>query len=294
VINRPNNINITGGTQINNTVLSQGVVNNFARPWGGYHNNWYQGSLGSGWGAFPAVWASPVVAGGYALGTQSGWSAPAPSTVVYSNPYYAAPQYAAPQVESTVAPSPSYTVPTELDYSQPIAVPTAAAQAKVDEDIPNEAAAMFDQARSSFKRRLYRSSLTKVELALKLLPGDTTMHEFRSLCQFALGRYGDSTGTLYAVLAAGPGWNWDTMASLYPDTDTYTKQLRALEQYVKDNPKKSDGHFLLAYHYLVLDQKDAAAEEFTIAAQLQPKDRLSASLASALTTKPANEESADS
>ena len=78
------------------------------------------------------------------------------------------------------------------------------------------------------------------------------------------------------------------MASLYADTDTYTKQLRRLEKHVKEEPKDPQGHFLLGYHYLVLDERDAAAAEFALAAKLQPQDKLSASLAAALTAKPAN------
>ena len=38
---------------------------------------------------------------------------------------------------------------------------------------------------------------------------------------------------LYVVLTAGPGWDWATMVGLYPDVDTYTRQLRALEAAIK-------------------------------------------------------------
>ena len=51
---------------------------------------------------------------------------------------------------------------------------------------------MFDQARAAFKDGRYQRALTKGAEALQLLPGDTTMHEFRALCQFALGKYRES------------------------------------------------------------------------------------------------------
>jgi predicted TPR repeat methyltransferase len=89
---------------------------------------------------------------------------------------------------------------------------------------------------------------------------------------------------LYAVLAAGPGWNWETMSSLYPNVDTYTKQLRALEAYAKDNPKAAYANFLLAYHYLVLGSKDAAVQQLKRVVELEPKDKLSAALVKALTS----------
>ena len=50
------------------------------------------------------------------------------------------------------------------------------------------------------------------------------------------------------------------LVGLYPDVDTYTNQLRALEAYVRTNPSSSSGQFLLAYHYLVQGNNDAAGD----------------------------------
>ena len=63
--------------------------------------------------------------------------------------------------------------------------------------------------------------------AIKLLPSDATMHEFRALVLFAEGKYHEAAEGIYAVLSMGPGWTWDTMMSLYPNEETYTRQLRA-------------------------------------------------------------------
>jgi hypothetical protein len=63
------------------------------------------------------------------------------------------------------------------------------------------------------------------------MPKDAATHEFRSLTQFALGKYQEAAATIYAVLAVGPGWDWTTLSSMYPDIDTYTAQLRKLEEY---------------------------------------------------------------
>jgi len=101
---------------------------------------------------------------------------------------------------------------------------------------------------------------------------------------FAQKKYKDAAAALYTVLAAGPGWNWDTMSSLYTKPDTYTKQLRELETYSKDNPKAAFANFLLAYQYLVLGSKHAAVQQLKRVAELQPKDKLSAALVKALTT----------
>ena len=104
---------------------------------------------------------------------------------------------------------------------------------------------------------------------------------------FARGRYRDAAAALYAVLSIGPGMDWDSMANLYPDTPTYQKQLRTLEGYVRDHPKAGYAHFLLAYHYLVLDEKAAAAEELAAVLKLEPKNKLARNLHDALTSKPA-------
>jgi hypothetical protein len=66
---------------------------------------------------------------------------------------------------------------------------------------------------------------------------------------------------------------------LYPDVDTYTNQLRALEAYAKSIPNSASGQFLLAYFYMVQGNNDAAGAQFDRVVQLQPEDQLSASFA---------------
>ena len=85
-------------------------------------------------------------------------------------------------------------------------------------------------------------------------------------------------------MPAGPGWDWKTMRGLYPDEDTYTRQLRALEGQVKKAPDAADARFVLAYQYLVLGAKDEAVKQLKEVVRVQPQDRLSAALLQALTT----------
>ncbi len=209
----------------------------------------------------------------------------------YANPYYDSAWSSYDSATSTYESAPATTVsPTVvvqpvLDYSKPIAVPTATEVSNTDDAVVDDSMDSFKQARSYFMDGKYVEATREAERALKLLPGDRTIHEFRALCLFARKKYPEAAAALYAVLAAGPGWDWKTMSALYPDNDTYTAQLRALEQYVKDNPKDPQGRFLLGYHYTVIDERDAAAEQFGYAAKLQPKDKLSAQLAQALTAK---------
>jgi cytochrome c-type biogenesis protein CcmH/NrfG len=72
------------------------------------------------------------------------------------------------------------------------------------------------------------------------------------------------------------------MRSFYPDADTYTRQLRQLEDHVEREPPDAAARFVLAYHYLVLDEREEAAKQLREVARLEPDDRLAAGLADAL------------
>jgi tetratricopeptide (TPR) repeat protein len=256
-------------------------VNNFNRPWSGAHGGWYNGGW-RGWNRYPAAWGA-LAGGALAAGALTPWASG--SSFEYANPYYEEPAPAADSSTIVVQPA--------LDYSQPIAVPTQAEESNTEQAVVDDGMSYFTQARDYFKDGKYAEATTQAELALKLLPGDRTIHEFRGLCLFAQKKYKEAAAALYAVLAAGPGWDWNTMAALYPDNDTFTAQLRELEKYVADNTKDAQGRFLLGYMYSVLDERDAAAEQFGYAAKLQPKDQLSAQLADALSAKAPAESSGE-
>jgi tetratricopeptide (TPR) repeat protein len=165
------------------------------------------------------------------------------------------------------------------------ALPTSGPPPPEDEDeTVAQANKQFDAARDAFMRGDYARAQTLAEKAIDLLPSDATLHEFRALTLFAQGRYKDAAATLYAVLAAGPGWDWQTMRGLYPDEETYTRQLRTLEEHVRKNPASGYAHFVLAYQYLVLGAMDAAVKQLREVVRVQPQDKLSAALLDALTT----------
>jgi tetratricopeptide (TPR) repeat protein len=260
----------------------------WSRPWYNYHWGWHYGYWNY-WRTPPAFW--------FGLGATAGFLASPGDTYVYSNPYY-------------VQPTTTVIVQPALDYSSPIPAPapdqqadayppdptmsedgtiedlsTAAPPAPSTQDSTvNDANKQFDAAREAFKGGGYAKAQGLAEKALALLPSDATLHEFRALTLFAQKKYKDAAAGLYAVLAAGPGWDWKTMSSLYHDVDTYTQQLRALETYSAEHRDEADAHFLLAYHYLILESKDAAVRQLKEVVLLVPNDKLSAALLKALTT----------
>jgi uncharacterized protein (TIGR03066 family) len=180
--------------------------------------------------------------------------------------------------------NPYYTEPypleggTYIDYSQPIAVETAPAE-EPPPGTPTPGMSDFDAARQAFYQGDYNAAMTSANKALAALPNDPIIHEFRALVLFAQGKYKDSAAGLYSVLSVGPGWDWTTLSSLYPNVDTYTKQLRALEAVVKQNPNASDARFVLAYHYLTTGSKGAAGNLYVALHKLQPEDKLIEQLA---------------
>ena len=131
----------------------------------------------------------------------------------------------------------------------------------------DEGMAAFEEARVAFYSGDYEKALTLLDTTLKTMPRDTVVHEFRGLVLFALKKYPESAAAVYAVLSAGPGWDWTTMSGLYPSVDVYTQQLRELENFVKSNPASADGNFLLGYHYLTMGHKESAGKYFVLALQ---------------------------
>jgi tetratricopeptide (TPR) repeat protein len=237
------------------------------RPLYAYHQGWHHGFWPSG-NRFPAVW----VGGGFG----PGWLLAPNENFLYTNPYCVQPATGPTAVFDYSQPLPSPPVPPVSVIGQP--EPTTEA-----EQPPAEVVKGFEAARGAFKQGDYRKALEQVDKAIARLPGDAVLHEFRALVHFALGNYRDAAATIYPVLAAGPGWDWETMKSLYPDVKTYTEQLRALEAYQRSNPKSPEASFVLAYHYLVLEYPEAARKQLENVVALRPDDKLAAQLIQFLT-----------
>ena len=147
---------------------------------------------------------------------------------------------------SSPAAQPQQAAAPAYNYSQPISTTAA----PPEQAVASQATAAFDQAREAFKAGDYAQALQLDQQALAQTPNDTSLHEFLALVFFAQGKYEQAAAPLYAVLSVGPGWDWTTLSGMYPDVDTYTGQLRALEAYVKANPDSAQARFVLAYQYL--------------------------------------------
>jgi tetratricopeptide (TPR) repeat protein len=213
---------------------------------------WGFGGL-AGWGLGP--WANDWIYSGFA------------------NPYFVAPAIDTPAVANW----PPVYVP---DYSRPLDLTNLTAAA----DGPRQDDSTFLAAREAFMARDFARALVLTDLALKPHPNEPVLHEFRALCLFALGRYDEAAAALYVVLTVGPGWDWATMLGLYPDVDTFTRHLRALEAASDRNRADASKRFVLAYYYMVQDHVEQARQQFEEVMKLQPKDKLAAQFAKALSS----------
>ncbi len=274
-VNIGNNVNVN----INNNFRNS---NNFAyRPncwggspwWGAGHcHSWHHGHWGYGYNHhyYNSHWYfhdDDDFAKGFMWGIAV-WSL---GNMVYDMGYnsYKNP-YPAPPVQNTT-----------IVYTQPLSV-TAAANPPGDDKTATTAQTksgeIMERSRTAFKKGDFVTAMSSVDEALSYTPGDVTLHEYRALVLFALGKFSDAAGVLNPVLASGPGWGWETMVSFYDSSSTYTAQLRKLEEYSKGKPTTAEGHFLLGYHYMVSDHMDQAYTEFATTAKLQPADSISRQL----------------
>ncbi len=273
-----NRVNIGNSVNINNNFYGN---NNFAfrpnhwgaHPWWGASNSfhWHHGHWSFGWnsGFYRRSWwhTSSSFSSGFMWGI-SVWSL---GNLVYDMGYqtYRNP-YPVPPVQNTF-----------ITYTQPISV-VAAANPPGDDNTVDiaeaKSAEALERSRVAFKQGDYLAAFKAVDEAIGHTPGDVTLHEYRALILFALGKYADAAGVLNPVLASGPGWGWDTMIGFYDGSEAYNGQLRKLEAYVKASPDKADSRFLLGYHYMVCGFMEKAYQEFAKATELQPADTISPQL----------------
>jgi hypothetical protein len=310
-----NNVNVNGGGWgypgggWNHGGWGYGGYGGWGGGYGGYggyvnphYGGWYSGCWNGNWGGgYGGGWWAPFALGAATWGLASsiggwglGYGALGYGGGAYVNPYYAS-------MPATVVASAPY------DYGQPVVVNNyitsdddltnstdsqggsgvggsatgtgTATAAPPANDAANKA---VDDALAAFKSGDYTTALAGFDKAVKLSPKDSVLHELRALALFALGRYPEAAATLNAVLVSAPGMDWTTVSNVYGSVDTYTAQLRKLEDYCRANPDSAAGHFVLAYHYLVGGHADTAVDALKVVVAKQPGDMVAKRLLEAI------------
>ncbi len=136
----------------------------------------------------------------------------------------------------------------------------------------------FTEAVAAFQSGDYANAVRLAGHAAIDQPRDANVHLLLSMGLFALGNYRGAAMEAHAVAALGPIPDWNTVYGFYGDVETYTKQLRALETFVHNNPKAPEGQFLLGFVYLIDGYQSAARDEFLPALMAAPQDRIAAEL----------------
>ena len=172
---------------------------------------------------------------------------------------------------------------TVSDSSRTDAAPETKSGRQQDGAAAEQGDQKFDRARDAFKAGDYVAALDLTDAALRDLPGDRLVHEFKALALFARGEDARAAAEIHGVLAARPGMDWTTMFGLYPDVETYNGQLRSLEDRSGRDPKAAAPRFVLAYHYLVTGHKDAALSQLKGVLASEPGDRVARRLLDFLT-----------
>jgi tetratricopeptide (TPR) repeat protein len=270
-----NNVNININNKFKNNYNYSYRPNYWGgRPWwgAGHCHGWHHGHWGYGWNSryYNRHWYfhdDDDFASGFMWGIAV-WSI---GNMIYDMGYktYHNP-YPAPAVQNTY-----------INYAQPVSVAAAANPPGSEEVVKiaeTKSAEAVERSRVAFKRGDYVTAMSAVDEALGHTPGDVTLHEYRALIMFALGKYADAAGVLNPVLASGPGWGWETMIGFYNGSEAYNDQLRKLEAHVKGRPDAADSRFLLGYHYMVSGHTEQSYEQFAKAAELQPADSISRQL----------------
>jgi tetratricopeptide (TPR) repeat protein len=142
--------------------------------------------------------------------------------------------------------------------------------------IGRRAEPFYNAARAAFKSGDYRNALRMTSHAAIEAPKSAKIHELASLALMALGDYRAAAIEAHAAMVFGPVGDWISLVAYYDNANTYTKQLRALEAYVKAHPAAAAGRFLLAYQYLMIGSPAEAKIQMREAVKLAPKDRLAA------------------
>ncbi len=178
---------------------------------------------------------------------------------------------------------PAYDVgPGAVPPSQPADVTTLSPPKDLGGPAPEAAGDWGNQfmvaARDAFHKGSYSDALRLASHAAVELQQSAKPHETMALALFALKDYRGANMEAHAALALGPAADWPTLYTYYDNLPVYQKQLDELVAYIKAHPDAADARFVLAYHDLMLGDKDAAKVQFEKVLAKVPQDQLAAKL----------------
>ncbi len=173
---------------------------------------------------------------------------------------------------------------------EPQIVPTSVAETVAstpqtsDAELLRQARNKTDVAKAYFRTKQYVDSQRYLDQVVKLVPNDTNAYQFRSLVFFAQFKYDDAAADAFDALRLGNTWTVDVLDSVYPKAAIYHEQLDQLKRATEKSPSMSN-HFLLAYHYLMLNDLENGRKQLEQVLVLQPEEPLSTQLLAVVNAK---------
>ena len=143
-----------------------------------------------------------------------------------------------------------------------------------EKPVPVEIEKLLAGPKNAFRKGQFDDALKAARKAVQKKPNDPTLQQFVSLVAFALGKFEDASIAAHVALHNGSHWKWKRLKGHYIKTEAYTRQLRALEKYVREHPASAETRFLLGYHYLMLGHTKAARSHLKRVAEQKPDDKL--------------------
>ena len=258
--------------------------------------NWNHGYPGYGYNRFYPNYLYPFVSA--SLGYPFWWSIRPYYGGNYYRNYYPYSEYyygsdygyqPTTYISTTVLPSESYAVNYEqtpppesyaANYEQTPPPSEEQAALSAEQAAPNAETDWGMQylggAQDAFQQGSYADALRLANHAAIEMPQNAKPHELMSLAAFALKDYRGANLEAHAALSLGQAADWRTLYTYYGDLPTYTKQLDALVDYVREHKDAADARFVLAYHNLMMGHSEAAKEQFEKVLAKVPQDQLAA------------------
>ena len=134
----------------------------------------------------------------------------------------------------------------------------------------------LEDAIDAFRDRNYDEALKLAQQSSLKLEDQGPVFLLLGQAQFAAGKYMESAETLHRALGMMEEEDWGIFVENYRDyygkIGDYTRQLRALESYMKQELTAPFGSFLLGYHYGFLGYPDHATNHLEEAVELAQAD----------------------
>jgi hypothetical protein len=166
-----------------------------------------------------------------------------------------------------------------FDTDVPLQTPPMLQANNEDTNIDSEESEFYSQAIEAFQQGEYSAAARLAAHAALDEPRNPNVHLLLSLGLFAVGQYRGAAMEAHAVAALGAVPDWPKLLGLYDNNvESYTEHLRALEQYVRNNPTAPDGRFLLGFQYMMDGHRSVAQDQFLESLRLMPRDSLAAKL----------------